>query len=47
VLDEQATRSMVQKSVVAIATKPLFGAIRSMLEPFTRAYFSTGAIYQY
>jgi len=42
VQDDNATRSMVQKSVVAVATKPLFGAIRSMLEPFTRAYFSTG-----
>eukprot|EP01126_Amoeba_proteus_P057645 TRINITY_DN7347_c0_g1_i2.p1 TRINITY_DN7347_c0_g1~~TRINITY_DN7347_c0_g1_i2.p1 ORF type:complete len:410 (-),score=80.03 TRINITY_DN7347_c0_g1_i2:817-2046(-) len=38
----QTQRSMVQKSVVAVCTKPVFGAVRLVLEPFTKAYFLMG-----
>lgn len=33
---------MVQKSVVVVATKPYYGAIRSILDPCTQAYFEQG-----
>lgn len=36
------TRSTVQKSVVVIARKPIFGAIREKLAVITRAYFDQG-----
>lgn len=36
------TRSTVQKSVVVIAKKPIFGAIREKLAVITRAYFQQG-----
>lgn len=36
------TRSTVQKSVVVIARKPIFGAIREKLAVITRAYFQQG-----
>lgn len=36
------TRSTVQKSVIVIARKPIFGAIREKLAVITRAYFQQG-----
>jgi hypothetical protein len=40
--DEEATRSMVQKAVVAICTKPIYGVVRAILSSYTRAYFAMG-----
>lgn len=40
--DREASRSMVQKSIVALCTKPIYGAIQLVLESYTRAYFAMG-----
>lgn len=39
---DDVTRSTVQKSVIVIARKPIFGAIREKLAVITRAYFQQG-----
>lgn len=38
--EEEYTRSVVQKSVVVIASKPIFGPIKEKLAVVTRSYFS-------
>ena len=40
VKDEDVTRSTVQKAVVVLASKPVFGAIRDRLGVVTQALFS-------
>ncbi len=40
VKDQDVTRSTVQKAVVVLATKPLFGPIRDRLGVVTRALFA-------
>uniref|UniRef100_A0A6B2KZH6 UDENN domain-containing protein n=1 Tax=Arcella intermedia TaxID=1963864 RepID=A0A6B2KZH6_9EUKA len=39
---DQIKRSAVQKSVVVLVRRPLYGAVRFLLEPSTRAYFDQG-----
>jgi hypothetical protein len=41
-MTEDITRSTVQKSVVIVARKPIFGSIKEKLAVVTRAYFSQG-----
>lgn len=38
----EITRSMVQKSVVVLSSRPVYGAIHFTLDPVTMAYFNQG-----
>lgn len=38
----EASRSFVQKAVVAVCRRPIYGAVHSILEYYSHAYFMMG-----